>query len=109
MLNMASSRQGCPVMEWAVRCPCSGGEKAQVGLVHNWLRYEPLSKRGYCSFYINPLCSWMDEIWANRIMIEYFTTGQFTWRIPFGAPMQVQEDIVPPVDWIGMNYYGRYV
>lgn len=84
-----------------------GGEQAQIGIVHNWLRYEPLNKRGYSNFYVGPLTNWLDEIWANRIMIQYFTSGRFVWKVPFGSDISVQEDRLPKLDWIGINYYGR--
>lgn len=84
----------------------AGGHKAEIGLVHNWLRYEPLNRNGYCHFYVNPLCSLMEEVWANRLVIEYFTTGKFSWRIPFGSDIKAQDE-VPPLDWMGINYYGR--
>ena len=77
--------------------------------MHNWLRYEPLDANGYSAFYVNPLCSWMDSVWANRLVIEYFTSGRFHWHVPFGSALQVQEDRLPPIDWVGMNYYGRCV
>lgn len=88
-------------------CAHTGGEQAQIGIVHNWLRYEPLNKRGYSNFYVGPLTNWLDEIWANRIMIQYFTSGRFVWKVPFGSDISVQEDRLPKLDWIGINYYGR--
>ncbi|KAK9811112.1 hypothetical protein WJX73_003422 [Symbiochloris irregularis] len=84
-----------------------GGDKARIGLVHNWLRYEPLSKDGFSAVYVKPLCSWMESVWANQLIIEYFTTGKFHFPVPFGSAIHAQEDRVPPTDWIGINYYGR--
>ena len=80
---------------------------ASVGLVHNYLQYEPQYPRGVSSYYISPVCRLMASIWGNDIVLRYLKEGIFEWPAPFGYSIVHREVTKPGCDWIGVNYYGR--
>ena len=78
-----------------------------MGVVHNFLQYRPKDPRGCSQVYVRPLCSLMERIWGNDLMLEYLATGSFTWSLPFGKTIRHTEAKKPGCDWLGINYYGR--
>jgi hypothetical protein len=50
---------------------------------------------------------------ANKQILEFFTTGRFKWEVPVLGPLGVKViDFHEPVaseslDWWGINYYSR--
>ena len=51
----------------------------------------------------------MQYIWGTDILLKYFQTGKFLWQAPVGGRVEFDEGSKPGLDFIGMNYYGRYV
>ena len=98
-----------------VHCPnpkslslCIGGEDAQVGLVHNYMNYEPYTNTWAARIYLQPICNTMQYIWGTEVILKYFQTGKFVWQTPVGSRVDYDEGSKPGLDFIGMNYYGRY-
>jgi len=46
----------------------AGGQEARIGFVHNFLEYAPQYPDGWSSYYIQPICSTMQTIWANQVL-----------------------------------------
>lgn len=44
-----------------------------------------------------------------QAVVDYFRTGVFDWRPPFGSRIHYIEREKPGCDWIGVNYYGRSI
>jgi len=86
-----------------------GGREAKIGFVHNFLEYECQYPQGWAAYYIQPVCSTMQTIWANQAVVDYFRTGVFDWSPPFGSRIHYIEREKPGCDWIGVNYYGRII
>lgn len=83
-----------------------GGRDAQVGMVHQHMRFEPKAK-GLSLSYVRPLTRWMTFWFGCDVILKYFQTGEFEWRAPMkGITLKVQDD-KPPLDWWGINYYSR--
>ena len=76
--------------------------------MHNYLRYEPMAPDAFSRMWVSPLCRLLNHIWANEIMLEYFRTGKFDWRIRGVCSIQHQDPEPPPLDWLGLNYYSRW-
>lgn len=56
-----------------------GGEKALVGLVHNWFPFEP--KQSCCTpFYVTWMCNKLNYLWGSTITLRYLQTGIFEWK-----------------------------
>ena len=88
--------------------PCTGGQDAQVGLVHNYMNYEPYTNTWAARLYLQPVCNTMQYIWGTEVILKYFQTGKFVWQAPVGSKVDFDEGSKPGLDFIGMNYYGRY-
>ncbi|KAK9829708.1 hypothetical protein WJX72_007458 [[Myrmecia] bisecta] len=84
-----------------------GGSAAQVGLVHNFMRYEAAGAKSFSGYYVGPLCKWLEHFWGTQITVQYFKTGKFTWACPMGPTLSYQEPSIPGIDFVGLNYYGR--
>ena len=95
-----------PVPLSSSRCWPAGGSKARIGIVHNYLRYEAVGG-AVSRAYTGPLTRWLNSIWCNDLMLDYFRTGKFHWAVPFGSPIQHDDEEPPPLDWFGINYYSR--
>lgn len=76
--------------------------------MHNYLRYEALGN-SLSQAYTGPLTRWMNSVWCNELMVDYFRTGSFRWSIPFGSAIVHEDGEPPPLDWFGINYYSRLV
>jgi len=87
--------------------PVPGGRDAQVGLVHNYMNYEPYTSTWAAKCYLQPVCDTMQYIWGTDVLLKYFQTGKFLWQAPVGGKVQFDEGNKPGLDFIGMNYYGR--
>lgn len=55
----------------------AGGDVAQVGLVHNYMNYEPYTNTWAARCYLQPLCNTLQYIWGTSVLLEYFQTGNF--------------------------------
>lgn len=84
-----------------------GGQEVQVGLVHNYMNYEPYTNTWAAKWYLQPVCNTMQYIWGTDILLKYFQTGKFLWQAPVGGRVEFDEGSKPGLDFIGMNYYGR--
>eukprot|EP00884_Botryococcus_braunii_P018477 jgi/Botrbrau1/5312/Bobra.0391s0024.1 len=87
-----------------------GGARTKIGLVHNFLRYEPLLPKAVSAIYLQPLCEALEHVWATGLTIDFFRTGHFKWDSPWPhQSIEWQAEKLPGLDWIGLNYYGRVV
>lgn len=86
----------------------TAGQEAQVGLVHNYMNYEPYTNTWAAKWYLQPVCNTMQYIWGTAVILNYFQTGKFLWQAPVGGKVEFDEGSKPGLDFIGMNYYGRY-
>ena len=86
-------------------CIPVGGQKARVGLVHNYMNYAPISKT--CTGHIAWACGWLNSFWGTQQILEYFRTGRFHYPVPMSSPVSHQEAGKPGLDFIGINYYSR--
>lgn len=84
-----------------------GGQDAQIGLVHNYMNYEPYTNNWAAKQYLQPVCKTMQYIWGTEVILQYFRTGKFVWQGPMGGKVAFDEGQKPGLDWIGINYYGR--
>jgi hypothetical protein len=88
----------------------AGGARTKIGLVHNFLRYEPLLPKALSAIYLQPLCEALEHVWATGLTIDFFRTGHFKWDSPWPhQSVEWQAEKLPGLDWIGLNYYGRCV
>ena len=85
----------------------AGGQEAQIGLVHNYMNYEPYTNTWAARLYLQPVCNTMQYVWGTSLILQYFKTGKFVWQGPIGSKVAFEEGSKPGLDWIGMNYYGR--
>jgi beta-glucosidase/6-phospho-beta-glucosidase/beta-galactosidase len=86
----------------------AGGKEARIGLVHNVMYYEPLRPKGFSMRWVEPVVRWLNRVWATDVTLDYFKEGRFVWMSPWAAPMDIQDEL-PGLDFIGMNYYGKWV
>ena len=73
------------------------------------MNYEPYTNTWAAKWYLQPVCNTMQYIWGTDILLKYFQTGKFLWQAPVGGRVEFDEGSKPGLDFIGMNYYGRYV
>lgn len=83
------------------------GSKAQIGLVHQYLKFEPYS-------FWNPfehLPGWFLNTFLNDAVLNFCATGVFSYKrhIPFLTTINVSYTASPGplMDFIGLNYYSR--
>lgn len=79
-----------------------GGERADIGIVHNVLRFQP-----YHSW--NPIevfaADYLTRI-THKALMGFFKTGKFELQIPFLANISFEDPLAPQsFDWWGINYY----
>ncbi|CAG9467319.1 unnamed protein product [Pedinophyceae sp. YPF-701] len=86
-----------------------GGGKSRIGIVHNWFGFVPKGKGpGYAA--ARGLASWMNTVWGNEAVLEYFKTGVWRWsaKLPF-TRVHRDEGERPGLDFFGLNFYSRGV
>ncbi len=85
------------------------GKTAKIGIVHDWLVFEP-KERGIKYVHIRPIANLMNRVWGNDQFIEFFKKGTFTWSpLSFSKSIFHEEEHIPGLDWVGLNYYSRAV
>ncbi len=81
-----------------------------MGIVHNYMRYEQYkSPYAWAALWARGSVWLADHIWGNEVVLKYLLTGYFDWY-PFWPMCRVawrDPNGRPPLDWIGLNYYGR--
>lgn len=82
-----------------------GGDRARVGLVHQFMRFDPKNK-GWAQRYIRPLTNWMTFWFGTDVVLQYLKTGEFEWKSPFKGVTVQAKDEIPKMDWFGINYYS---
>lgn len=85
-----------------------GGEKAQIGIVHQYLKFEPFSGKGFSNKLEKLIASQFD--WVHKTVIEYFKTGTYHFYVPAICDVQDasnQERRKASLDYIGLNYYSH--
>ncbi len=90
----------------------AGGEKAQIGIVHNYMPFEARKGRyGLFIWWTRVLASVCNVCWGNDIILDYLGTGQLNWAplgaLPLGGHSYTDPQGRPPMDWIGLNFYSR--
>lgn len=91
-----------------------GGEKAQIGIVHQYLKFEPFSGKGFSNKLEKLIASQFD--WVHKTVIDYFKTGLYHFEVT--AIANVHDDIrkvsvaqrerrIHALDYIGLNYYSH--
>ncbi|MES2219081.1 MAG: family 1 glycosylhydrolase [Pseudomonadota bacterium] len=83
-----------------------GGDKAQIGFVHNLLKFIP-------RFAYEPLevgtATFMTGL-MNDLVMNFFKTGKFDYEIPLVASKHdFVPDAVNSLDFIGLNFYANAV
>ena len=68
----------------------AGGEKAQIGIVHNYMPFEARKGRyGLFVWWTRVLAGVCNVCWGNDIILDYLGTGQLNWAplapIPVGS------------------------
>mmetsp|Transcript_17931 Transcript_17931/g.53969 ORF Transcript_17931/g.53969 Transcript_17931/m.53969 type:complete len:526 (+) Transcript_17931:343-1920(+) len=85
-----------------------GGERALVGIVHNFMTYEAKYPVAISAAWVNPIVEVINKCWGNDLTINFLTTGKFTWPSFFSKEWSWQyPEGRPPCDFVGLNYYGR--
>ncbi|KXZ56250.1 hypothetical protein GPECTOR_1g218 [Gonium pectorale] len=88
-----------------------GGDAAEVGLVHQQIRFEAAGS-GLVHGAARWAAQWLTHCFGYDLVHEYLMTGRFAWRQPGrrGFAIDVLEpNGRPPCDWLGINYYTRVV
>ncbi|KAG2486953.1 hypothetical protein HYH03_014450 [Edaphochlamys debaryana] len=87
-----------------------GGQAAEVGLVHQQIRFEA---EGTGALYGGArwTAEWLTHCFGWDVVHTWLLTGHFAWRVPGSkAGVEAQEPGVrPPCDWLGINYYTNVV
>eukprot|EP00884_Botryococcus_braunii_P004590 jgi/Botrbrau1/14131/Bobra.182_3s0072.1 len=89
-----------------------GGQDTRIGIVHNWMRYEQYeSKWARWAPWTAGLVWLADHVWGNEVVLKYLMTGYFDWYplYPFSRVYWRDPNGRPPLDWVGLNYYGRII
>ena len=103
--SAAELDQTVPLLQVSSGFVTAGGERARVGIVHNYMQYAPSSRR--CSGHIAWACGWLNSFWGTQQILEYFGSGRFHYPLPAGTPVSHQEPAKPGLDYVGINFYGR--
>lgn len=53
-----------------------GGQQAQVGLVHQHIRFVPKAGR-LTSWYVAPMARWLTSCFGGPLMMTFFKSGKF--------------------------------
>jgi len=86
-----------------------GGQEAQVGIVHNYMWFEP-SGKGISHCISRYLSRRLSHWYGNDVFMEFFSTGRFKWEkaVPsLCGHVEHREGEPPGLDWVGINYYTR--
>lgn len=93
-------------------CGCwTGGETAQVGIVHNYMPFEARVGKWWLLIWWNrALAALCNHTWGNDVILDFLGTGVLNWRplgplfcrVSYSSPLGR-----PPLDWVGLNYYSR--
>lgn len=97
-----------------------GGELAQIGLVHQYMTFEPYNSWNAIetapTFFLNYI--------FNDVVLNFLKTGDFSFKVPWLVPViasvsitdyvhllfsKLELDRQPYFDFIGLNYYSRVV
>jgi beta-glucosidase len=84
-----------------------GGDKVQIGIVHNQLTFEPFSKNNV----IEPIpCYYLNYIF-NDVIFDFLKTGKYEFRMGLNVVKETGSMQAAPksFDFIGLNYYSRVV
>ena len=66
-----------------------------------------------CCFLRSLVTKWMTYWFANKQILNFFTSGRFKWEVPILGPLGLKViDFHEPaaaesLDWWGINYYSR--
>lgn len=95
------------VMTYRTLKQLPGGDKAQIGLVHQYLKFEPYS-------FWNPvekIPAHFLNIMTHYCVFNFLKTGSFSYKIPFKASVNEQNMVdlsqEKIIDFIGINYYSN--
>ena len=88
------------------------GRTAEVGIVHNIMPYAAAPVpflAGWTPPWARAAAALGHRLWGNDTVVRYLETGEFEWA-PLGAwgpGALAARDAKPPLDWVGLNFYGR--
>jgi beta-glucosidase len=84
-----------------------GGDKAQIGLVHQYLQFVPYSWWHLAE----KLPGFMLNHFLNDSVVNFCATGKFTYTFSIPWVLNIQAEYQAPtekfLDFIGLNYYSR--
>lgn len=112
-MNSLDWRQPAPCIALILpMARCTGGEAAQVGIVHNYMPFEARAGKWWLLVWWNrALAALCNHCWGNDTILDFLGTGQLNWR-PLGPLLgRVSYSCPegrPPLDWVGLNYYSRF-
>lgn len=55
-----------------------GSKAAQIGIVHNFFWFEPRRGDWLRPWYVQSLCSVLNDLWANRLVLDFLSSGSFS-------------------------------
>lgn len=55
-----------------------GSKTAQIGIVHNFFWFEPRRGDWLRPWYVQSLCSVLNDLWANRLVLDFLLSGSFS-------------------------------
>jgi hypothetical protein len=77
----------------------------QVGLVHQFIEMKSSASWNLLGRWI---AKWMTAFFAKDVVLQWFTTGIYHWRMPFWMQdIKYTSTSLPKLDFLGMNYYSR--
>ena len=77
--HASKPREPKAVVDGPLSVAAAGGDKTQIGLVHNWFWFEP--KRSCCTPpYLTWLCAKLNHMWGNEVVVRYLQTGVLDWN-----------------------------
>lgn len=80
------------------------GKKAQIGLVHQYLKFKPYHWWNLPEYAPGLMLNYM----MNDLVLNYCKTGNFRIPLPFTHYLAYSTgEQKPPMDFIGLNYYSR--
>jgi beta-glucosidase len=90
------------------KMPC--GDQAKIGLVHQLGKFEALERTFLAPLHIlsSSLASWFNRIFANKNVLQFFTTGEFTYYVGNGRSIGFRDKrACTSLDFIGLNFYAN--
>ena len=81
--------------------------------MHNYMPFEAKAGMWHLAIWWNrALARLCTHCWGNDVILAHLGTGILRWR-PFGPLLAALSyscpDGRPPLDWVGLNYYSRWV